>query len=289
MKQAKITVIGSVNMDLVTITKKRPNQGETVLGESFQTIPGGKGANQAVAAARLGADVALIGRVGDDSFGQKLKTHLQSEGVRISEEATVIGKSTGIAAITISEQNNSIIVVPGANGDLTKEFVESHEHRISTSDLIVVQLEIPLETVIFAIELASKHHVPVILNPAPVQPLTKSVLEKVTYLTPNEHEVKELNIEGFEQKVIITQGNKGVIYYENGIEQVVPSFSVDVIDTTGAGDAFNAALAVSLAEGKELKDALRYGCAVGALAVTKLGAQSGMPTKEDIEHFLKAR
>ncbi|KHF38852.1 ribokinase [Halalkalibacter okhensis] len=287
MSKKKITVIGSINMDLVTITNLRPQVGETVLGTSFSAIPGGKGANQAVAAARLGAGVTLIGCVGADAFGQELRSHLMNEGVSFCEVKNETKKHTGIASITISDHDNSIIVVPGANEEVTPTGIEPFNETIAASDIILLQLEIPIHTIEYVIKIASLYNVPVIVNPAPFQPLSMDTLEKVTYITPNEHEEKMLNeIVNMKEKVVVTKGSKGVSIWDNDQTMNIASYKVDVVDTTGAGDAFNGALAVALAEESSLKDACRFATAVGALAVTKLGAQSGMPTREEVETFL---
>ncbi|GAE25637.1 ribokinase [Halalkalibacter wakoensis JCM 9140] len=283
----KVTVIGSINMDLVTTTRVRPDVGETVLGETFSTIPGGKGANQAVAAARLGADVTLIGCVGNDLFGQQLRQHLQHENITFCEVAKQTNKHTGIASITISDHDNSIIVVPGANAEVTEEAIKPYVKVIAESDMILMQLEIPIHTVEHVIRVASRSNVPVIVNPAPFQMLSNDVMEKVAYLTPNEHEEKRLKNQGdFKEKLIVTKGSEGATVWKNGDSVNIPSYKVEVLDTTGAGDAFNGAMAVALSEGKELIEACQFANAVGALAVTKLGAQNGMPTKKEVEHFL---
>jgi ribokinase len=297
LKSKKITVLGSINMDLVTSTNRVPVMGETVMGESFHTIPGGKGANQAVAAARLGAETYLIGCVGNDSFGPDLVQHLKNQGVHTDYVEPVTHASTGTASITISSGDNHIIVVPGANYAVTPDFVSKHEQVIAESDLLMLQLEIPIESVEKAVELANKHHVKIILNPAPIQPLSKELIQKVDYLTPNEYEQQllldsnewtEKEREEMMAKCIITRGSKGITFYQNG-QKELPSYKVKVVDTTGAGDSFNGALAVSLSEGATLEDACQFAIAVGALSVTKLGAQGGMPTKEEVHAFLQTQ
>ncbi|MGJ7918969.1 ribokinase [Neobacillus sp. LXY-4] len=297
MTKKKITVIGSINMDLVTKTKQIPKVGETLLGDSFYTIPGGKGANQAVAAARLGSDVTLIGCVGDDSFGSDLTKHLSDQGIHIENMKPVTQQSTGIASITLSDGDNSIIVVPGANYAVTPDFVASHEEMIAGSDVLLLQLEIPLESVIKAAELANKHNVLTILNPAPIQALPKSLLKMVDYLTPNEHEqelllascdLSEQEEKEIREKCIVTKGSKGVSIYIDG-EVLIPSYKVEVVDTTGAGDSFNGALAYSLSNGATLEESCKFANVVGAISVTKLGAQSGMPTLDEVEEFLQSR
>jgi ribokinase len=296
MSSKKITVIGSINMDLVTSTDKIPKVGETLLGNSFHTIPGGKGANQAVAAARLGAEVTMIGCVGDDPFGKTLIDHLNSQGIHTENVEIAPDTSTGIASITLSQGDNSIIVVAGANNMVTPTFIDKNETNISNSSMLLLQLEIPLESVIRAVELAKKHQIPVILNPAPIQKLPKELLERVDFLTPNEHEQELLlssingtkeEVERIRAKCIVTKGSKGVVVHENSGEVEIPGFQVDAVDTTGAGDSFNGGLAFALCEGLPLVDACRFANAVGGISVTKLGAQSGMPTRDEVETFLQ--
>lgn len=294
---AKISVIGSINMDLVSTTDRFPNKGETILGTDFKNIPGGKGANQAVAAAKLGADVTMIGCVGDDPFGPPLIENLKANGVNTDNVEPVTGVPTGIAAITVADQDNTIIVIPGANHHVTPEVVQSHEEVIKESDLILLQFEIPMESVKQAVELAAKHGTKVVLNPAPAQSVDLDLLEKVDFLTPNEHELEilldtdekkefyQLNREKF----FITQGEKGVLYYDGEKEILVPSYKVDVVDTTGAGDTFNGGFSVAIAEGKSLKEACYDGNIVGAISVSKFGAQTGMPTKDEVANFLAKR
>ncbi|MBY0146876.1 ribokinase [Neobacillus niacini] len=296
MDGRKITVIGSINMDLVTSTTQIPKVGETVLGQSFHSIPGGKGANQAVAAARLGGDVTMIGAVGDDSFGRTLVDHLTHQGINTKNIIEVNDVSSGIASIILSAADNSIIVVPGANNSITPEIIEKHEDIIRASSILLLQLEIPLESVIRAIELAKKHGVLTILNPAPIQKLPKNLLEMVDFVTPNEHEQELLfaSVEGTEQdlaelkkKCIVTKGSKGVVIYKNGKKVEIPSVQVEAVDTTGAGDSFNGALAYALCEGLGIVESCRFANVVGAISVTKLGAQTGMPTKKEVEEFLQ--
>lgn len=290
MRKPKITVIGSINMDLVTITKRMPLQGETVVGETFRLIPGGKGANQAVAAARLGADVQMIGAVGTDAFGAELLQHLAKEGIIVDGVKPVTDTETGIATIIISEGDNRIIVVPGANHALRPDDLERWEEKIATSDVCLLQLEIPLSVVERAVSIAKRNGVRVILNPAPAQPLPDTLLDQVDFLTPNEHE-RDIVLAGrplkqWAHKLIVTEGKRGVSFQRNGEQVLIPGFRVPVVDTTGAGDTFNGALAVALSKGMALEDACRYANAAAALSVTKLGAQTGMPTKKELESFL---
>ncbi|GHI00451.1 ribokinase [Neobacillus kokaensis] len=286
----KITVVGSINMDIVTITDQLPKMGETLIGNQFKMNPGGKGANQAVAAARLGADVRMIGCVGNDSFGPLLKQNLQNEGINVTDVEPVTD-STGTATIVVYDGDNSIIIVPGANQHVTAAFVESKRDVIADSDVLILQLEIPLEAVQKAAEIAKEHGVKVILNPAPIRKLPRELIEKINYLTPNEHEYtllqQGLDEKELKEKVILTKGSAGVAFYQGEKEVSIPAYPVKVVDTTGAGDSFNGGFAVALSKGHSVSEACRYGNAVAALSTTKLGAQTGMPTNEEAEAFIK--
>lgn len=287
-----VCIVGSINMDLTIRTDSIPIQGETVLGSDFATYPGGKGANQAVAAARMGAHVNLIGAVGDDSFGKSMLAHLQAEGIHTEGVTTVSDETTGVANIILSEADNRIIVAPGANDFVLPELVDQYEENIKKSDIVLLQLEIPIHTVLYVLDVANKYKIPVIVNPAPYQKLSKELLMKATYLTPNEIEVeslsKEVDVASLNEKLIITKGEHGVQYYANQIKKNVPSFQVDVKDTTGAGDTFNGVLAAQLAEGVPFEQAIKFANAAAALSITRLGAQGGMPTKKEVSAFIKA-
>jgi ribokinase len=292
LKKPRITVLGSLNMDLVTVTEKMPQQGETITGQAFSTFPGGKGANQAVAAARLGAEVYMLGKVGNDLFGKKLKEILTQENVNVDFIDVATYKETGTASIIISDDDNRIIVVPGANKEVTPEWVTSHEEQISKSDILLLQLEIPLESVKKAAQIAKKHKIPVVLNPAPYQKLPTDLLMDVTYLTPNEHEFKQLLEEATKEefdliraKSIKTKGEEGVEFLLNNEQIQVNAQKVDVVDTTGAGDTFNGALAVELSKKQDIKEAVLFATIAGSLSVTKLGAQSGMPSLNDVKEI----
>ncbi|MBA2174887.1 ribokinase [Halobacillus locisalis] len=286
-KKPVVTVIGSINMDLTVSTKVVPRQGETVMGDSFATFPGGKGANQAVAAARLGGDVRMIGAVGSDVFGNDLLEHLRREGIDTSGVASVDGVSTGTATIIVSNGDNRIIVAPGANHEVTVPLVERFEEMIKESDIVLVQLEIPLSPVEYVSKLAVDHGVPLIVNPAPYQTLPEAVLRGATYLTPNESEATLLEADSpsTKEKWITTIGSAGVRLNKDDV--IVPGYLVDAVDTTGAGDTFNGALATKLAKGSSLEDAAQFANAASALSVQKLGAQQGMPHQEEVESFLK--
>ncbi|MBI3145890.1 MAG: ribokinase [Pseudogulbenkiania sp.] len=294
----RIVVVGSINMDLVALCGRFPAPGETLIGERFFTCHGGKGANQAVAARRFGAEVVLVGRVGDDGFGRELLAGLQQEGVDTRHVAVTAGVASGVAVITVSRGENAIVVVPGANHALTPEDVRLAEADIATADVLLTQLEIPLETVAEVARLAERHDVPLILNPAPAQALPAELLERVSYLTPNEHELAQLLgrphadsadlLASLPGKVVLTKGAAGAFHVDaaGGLRHQ-PGLAVEVVDSTGAGDTFNAALAVFLDQGIEV--ALQRAVAAGALAVTQPGARGGMPTAAQLDAFLVSR
>lgn len=270
--------------------------GETILGDGFVTVPGGKGANQAVAAARLGAQVALVGATGDDQFGHQLRQRLSAEGVDLDHVLQLGDCASGTASITIAGGENQIIVVPAANARVTAAQVEGARALIERADAVLVQMEIPLETVEATLRLGKQLGVPVILNPAPAQHLPDDWLALASYVTPNQHELAILLGEDASEDfrslmqrvpcpVVLTRGSEGAWYRQHGEPVHQTGFAVDVIDSTGAGDTFNAALAVFLHEG--LATAVRKACAAAALSVTKLGAQGGMPRAPDVEALLQ--
>lgn len=289
-----ISVIGSCNMDLTVEADRRPQAGETVMGNRLIVSPGGKGANQAVAAARLGMDVYMIGFVGADSYGDMMLNALRDSGVK-TDYVTVLGDATtGTAHIILAEGDNSIIVLKGANERVTKDIVDASFNVISSSDLVMLQHEIPLETVGYIIDKCFEAGVPVMLNPAPYMDIPKEWIDKVTYITPNEHEAslmfpgesRDEILLSHEGKIIMTAGGDGVLYGENGKVSHVEGFKVEVVDTTGAGDTFNGAFAVARSEGKDLKESIRFANAAAALSVGRIGAQGGMPRRKEVEELL---
>ena len=288
MRKPKITIVGSINMDLVTITDEVAKQGETVHGEDFRTLFGGKGANQAVAAARLGAEVSMIGKVGNDAFGSRMIENFEANGVDTDGVGTEEDTPSGIANIIVSDKDNRIIIVAGANGKVDRAHVERFSQIIKESDIVLVQFEIPMETVRYTINICKMEDVPVIINPAPVTALEGEYFEAAAYITPNEHErarlfkMREDGLPEHYDKLITTQGAQGASYFKDGREIVVPPKSVDVVDTTGAGDTFNAAFAVGIAEGKDIEGAIAFANTTAGLAVGKIGAQSGMPYRAEI-------
>lgn len=293
----RIVVVGSINMDLVTVAPRFPAPGETLIGERFLSVHGGKGANQAVAAARLGAQVHMVGAVGDDAFAGPLCEGLASEGIDLTHVARMENCSSGTASITVAAGENEIVVVPGANARLMPSHVIHARDVIAKADVVLVQMEIPLETVEATLRTAHSQHVPVILNPAPAQRLPTEWLQLARYITPNQHELAALlgadPSEDFRRlmqrapcPVVLTRGAEGAWFREQGEPQHQSGFNVEAVDTTGAGDTFNAALAVFLPEG--LPMAVRKACAAAALSVTHLGARAGMPHRAEVDSLLAA-
>lgn len=291
----KVVVVGSISMDLVVTSKVRPGAGETVLGDAFETVPGGKGANQAVAAARLGAEVHMVGCVGDDHYGNQLIQNLRNNGVSTEFVKPVTQIGTGTAHIVLAEGDNSIVVVKGANDCVTPEYVEGALGILKEADIVLIQQEIPFETIEYVSDVCASYGLPLLLNPAPAHFISNKVIDQATFITPNEHEVKllfpNLSVEEVLKqnatKVFITEGSKGARYHSGKEEVLVPTYKVDVIDTTGAGDTFNAAFAVAVAEGKELAGSLRFANRAASLSVTKFGAQGGMPYRQEVEDNLQ--
>jgi ribokinase len=302
--QPKITVVGSLNMDLIVSAPRIPGPGETVIGGGFHTAAGGKGANQAVAAARLGAQVNMVGRVGDDTYGQVQLSNLAADGVDTTFVTVDPKAHTGVALITVDDVGeNSIVVSPGANWHVSATNVEAAKAAISGADMLLLQLETQPEVVTRAIELAARHDVPVVLNPAPARPVPPELLAQVTYLIPNESETALLSGQpvadlGSAQAaarklremgvgtVVLTLGGKGAFLVAQKQEKHVPAFAVEVVDTTAAGDAFVAGFAVAVASGKPLLEAVRFATATGGLATTKLGAQPSLPTLAEVKRLL---
>lgn len=283
-----ITVVGSINMDLVVRTNRFPKQGETALGDLYTTVPGGKGANQAVAAARLGSEVHMIGAVGTDAFGDELLAGLKAESIQVNNVKRVEGTS-GIANILLSEGDNRIIVVPGANHQLTAVEMKAFESQLANSQMVIMQLEIPIPVIQRTLEICHQHGVPTILNPAPATGFTDEFLSYATYLTPNETEAEEMfgqdweaALEQYPNRLIVTIGQKGARYFDGSRHVTVEGFATEAIDTTGAGDTFNGALGVALAEGMPFEEAVRFANAAASLSVEKFGAQGGMPKREEV-------
>ncbi|WP_414055855.1 ribokinase [Macrococcus equi] len=281
-----IYVIGSMSVDLVVQAQKMPKKGETILGEQFFTTCGGKGANQAVAAAQLGGQVKMVGAVGNDAYGEMIINNLQANHVDTSK-INITDSASGTAHITLAENDNSIIVVPSANQLITTEQVDALFKEITEPGIILIQNEIPVHVIQHTIQNAPSDAI-IIYNPAPFIEIDQTILDRVDYFTPNETESSSMfgadyleAIQQYPEKMIVTLGSQGAVYYYNELIEV-PTNQVDVIDTTGAGDTFNGALAVALSEGKMLSEAIQFANQAASLSVQGIGAQGGMPMREEM-------
>jgi ribokinase len=301
----RITVVGSINMDLVFRTPRMPLVGETITGESFQQVPGGKGANQAVAAARQGADVRFVGAVGSDGFGQQALRCLAGEGIGVADIASAAGTPSGVAGIFVDGGGaNSIVVAPGANDLLSVAQVEAAESTIAAASFMICQLESPLASVTRAIHIARDNQVRVVFNPAPAQPLDDALLACADYLIVNETEASQLSgievldaasasraAQALRQRgagaVLLTMGEQGVLIAAPGHERLIPAVKVAVVDTTAAGDTFVGAFTVGVARGLGIDEAVTEAQYAAAFAVTKMGAQTSIPTREELLQLMR--
>jgi ribokinase len=305
----RLVVVGSINLDLVSVAPRIPLQGETLTAASFASFPGGKGANQAFAAARLGTQVSMIGKLGNDSFGAELRANLESAGVDTTA-VEVEPTSSGIAQIITAENGENIIVVtPGANAYLSSHYVEKHLDVIRGASIVLTQLETPLETVEFLASVTRKAGIPLVLDPAPARPLPASLLERVDWLTPNESEtsfllglksqdipedeiedVAETLLQRGSRNVLLKLGQRGCfLALADGRRISLPAYAVRAIDSTAAGDAFNGAFASALLAGQDPVRGASWASAVAAISVTRRGAQPSMPTQAEVHAFLKER
>lgn len=304
--QKPIVVVGSINLDLVVGADRLPQVGETIIGESFNTFYGGKGANQAVAVAKLGYPVSMVGNVGSDAFGVQLRNGLKDAGVDTAYVNTTEGPS-GVALITTGRHGeNNIVVVPGANARLTPTLLEKASKILERAGYFLAQLEIPLETVEYLAQFAERHSIPLMLDPAPARELPSALLHRVTWITPNETETQELLKTDFEnddqgccaaadhlldcgvKNVLLKLGSRGCVIAQGNLpKEHVPAFSVHAVDTTAAGDAFNAGFAVELMRGSTVARSAVFGSAVAAISVTRPGAQPSMPTRDEVECFVE--
>jgi ribokinase len=298
-----IVVVGSVTMDMVTCTPQIPRIGQTIIGTSFSTTPGGKGANQAVAAARLGYPVQFVGMVGDDTYGQQLIQNLADAGVETSAMEAAPG-SSGLAPIFLAaDGQNAIVVVPGANGQVDTAYVDKHIDVIRNAGIVLCQLELPMPTIDHTLALCAKLKIPVMLDPAPAAALSDPAWKQLAWFTPNETEAafylneasdpepvaRELLARGL-RGVVLKRGAEGAyVATSDGTAGWVKPYAVEAIDTVAAGDCFNGAFAVALLEGKDPLDAARFACAASAISVTRRGAQASMPTRADLNTFLAGR
>ena len=299
----QILVVGSSNTDMVIKAAHLPRPGETILGGTFFMNPGGKGANQAVAIARLGGPVTFICKTGSDIFGHQSQQLFEEEGINTSYVFSDSGNPSGVALITVDEKaENCIVVASGANANLLPSDLEKAEEAIERADLVLMQLEVPMETVCFVADIAWQKGKKVILNPAPAHPLPADLLRHLYLITPNETEAEMITgvkitdessageaaraLSGMGvQHVIITLGSNGALIYSNGKAEMVPALKVEAVDTTAAGDVFNGALTVALSEGRSLKEAARFACKASAISVTRVGAQSSAPYRNEVDIF----
>jgi len=304
MQKPNILVIGSTNTDLVIRSKRLPTSGETVTGGEFYIAAGGKGANQAVAAARAGADVSFIGCVGDDDFGKQTFSNLKKEGIDTNLIKIEQGSASGVAFILVDYNGSNLIsVAPGANFKLFPEDIKNKQAEIKKSAFLLLQLEIPLNTVKTSIEMASEMGTQILLNPAPAQSIAENILAKVDYLTPNEHElsilvnrpIKSANdqIEAAKhlvkvgvKHIFITKGEQGVVLINQDGMKSYPAKKTTAVDTVGAGDCFSGCLASALSEGKDLNEAVNFAQSAAAIAVTRKGAQPSLPYRDEILKML---
>lgn len=302
-----VVVFGSINMDLVVRAPRLPAAGETLTGHTFFTASGGKGANQAVASARLGVETHMIGRVGGDVFGATLRDHLRADGVDIAGVITDEAQPSGVALIQVNDAGeNTIIVVPGANGTLDQADIDRLSAALDHARVLLLQLEVPMEAVVAAAQAARARGVTVIVDPAPARQLPPELYAATDILTPNETEAAILV--GFDlidraaieragrvlldrgaRSVVIKLGGKGAYWTDGVTSRFLPAFPVEAVDTVAAGDAFNGGLAAALDQGQELAEALRWGLAAGALSVTKAGAQPSLPQQSEVLRLLAER
>jgi ribokinase len=302
MQKGKILVVGSLNMDLVVEVTEMPKVGQTILGSSFKTIPGGKGANQAFAAGRLGGDVTMIGSVGSDDYGKSLIQSLRGAGVKTDGVEVMQAAHTGLAFIYVnSAGNNSIVVVSGANGLCTGDIIDKYIELVKQSDIIIVQFEIPMNTVRYLLDIAKRYNKLVILNPAPApDEIPDEIIEKIDIITPNETELETLSgysansLENIVQaarqfiikgvkSIIVTWGDKGAVLIDKDRYKHFPAGKVKAIDTTAAGDSFTAAVAVALSEGRDIDEAIGFANKVASIVVTRQGAQTSIPSREEVD------
>lgn len=297
-----ICVIGSLNMDLVVNVDIMPKPGQTIIGSNFKEVPGGKGANQAVAMARLNGNVSMIGKVGEDGFGQTLINSLKNDKVDTTYIQTAKG-ATGVALITVDKNaQNSIVVSPGANFEVKEDDIDNNIEAIKNSDIVVLQLETPLNTIKYALNKAKELNKYTILNPAPAVKLDDEIIKNVDLLTPNETELEiisgvsieteediqkaaQIMLEKGVKELIVTLGSKGSLYINKEKSMFKKAYKVEAVDTTAAGDSYTGALAVALSQDKNIEDAMDFASKVGALSVLKEGAQSSLPTLEDVKNF----
>lgn len=290
---SKIVIVGSISMDLVMKTNRIAQEGETVFGDSFAMVPGGKGANQAVAVGRLASpkdQINMLGAVGEDSFGPLLLQNLADNGLNVDFVGTV-PSSSGIAQITIFNHDNRIIYYPGANGEVDTTLWEKEWDLLEAADLVILQNEIPHQANLGIAQFCHDKGIKVLYNPAPARETDKEMLDLVTYFTPNQYEVQELFpdkeldtiLEAYPNRLIVTLGTKGSTYFDGQVIQLIPAIKTEAIDTTGAGDTFNGAFGFAISKGLDMRESLKFATLASHLSVQQFGAQSGMPTLSEMK------
>lgn len=291
----KVGVLGSISTDFVATTNVLPKESETIVGQSFSTQFGGKGANKAVALSRLGKQVVMFGAVGDDEFSRRALANLKEERVDVKHVKKLRGEIGGIATIFSSQKTNMIVMVPGANNAVDEEYLQKIENEIKKCDCIVAELEVPQQAVLFVSQICKKNNIKFILNPSPIMKFDKTLLDNADLIVVNETEIKHLpNFKSQKQalidcagRLVLTVGKRGAYVYEDGEIVHLPAVDTPVVDTTGAGDAFLGGLIDALIEGSKLKNAVEFANVCAGLKVSKLGAQTGMPTIKEVKTFLQ--
>lgn len=286
----KIGIVGSMNIDKVCIVDRLPGNGDTLLAHDYIETYGGKGANQAVAAARLGGDVTMFGCLGDDSDGDSILAHMIEEGIEMTSVKVLEKVPTGCAFISVARGDNAIVVVPGANAHVTMDYLEAHRERLESMDILLLQNEIPMSSVAYVMGTYGQGRKTIIYDPAPSRKIEGETLMKATWITPNESETASLysivSEKDIRDRCLVTLGKKGVKAFVHGEQVLIPAIDIDPVDTTGAGDTFNGALAFALSQGRAMPEALTFANAAAGLSTTKEGAQTGMPTLEEVEEVL---
>lgn len=297
MQNKRIGVIGSINTDIVCITENLPKVGETVVGSDFKIMHGGKGANEAVACSRLGESVNLLACVGTDEFSKSALANLQNEGVHITAVEQIKNAKGGIANITISQKNNQIIVVPGANQLLEKKYIKKYASRLKECSIVGCQFEVPVDSLLIASQICKENNIKFVLNPSPIKEYPKELFDNADYVIVNEIEIKDVSgydeksplkvLEKYPNKLILTSGNKGCYCYIDNKTINIPALNVNVVDTTGAGDTFLGAFMVGINKNYTLEKALRFANICAGIKTTKLGAQTGMPKLSEVKKYIK--
>ena len=289
----KIGIVGSINVDFVTVAKRIPFVGETIVGETFQTVMGGKGANVAVAIGRLGGNVAMFGAIGGDDFGQQAINNFKENNVDTNCIATLENESTGTASITVAEGNNAIIVIGGANDKIDENFINTYEKQLEKCGIIGTQLEIDPSAALWLSRFAKKNNIKFIFNQSPDKKYDKEIIKNATVIIVNEIEINDIGGEkalaSYPNKLILTEGDKGVRFHDGNKIVHTPTPKIKVVDTVGAGDTFMGSLIVKMSEGATLEECIQFATVAASLKCTKLGAQTAMPSRKEVDEKLKSQ